>query len=126
MSNDTPAMSAMHQRFQALTTSSGAPHESTNQPWFEPALSEILLRPVPSGSAREGHTAKEHEIGSLFIRLTVLEAWTLHKRLSNPAVGDPLAAAFARLVIERRSRLLAFLGDARRRAALAPQACATR
>jgi len=119
MTNDKPSKSAMHHRFKAVTQAATPSPEATNQTWFEPALFEILLRPVPAGSAREGHATKEHEIGSVFMRLTVLEAWTLHKRLTNPRPDDALATAFARLIPERRSRLLAFLGDARRRAAIA-------
>lgn len=119
MTNIKPSKSAMHQRFAAVTTEVTTRPAEPSTTWFEPALLEILLRPVAPGMAREEHTRKEHEIGSLFMRLTVLEAWTLHKRLGNPQPDDAIAVAFGRLIVERRGRLLAFLGDARRRAAIA-------
>ena len=119
MTNNKPSLSAMHQRFKAVTATASAPAPVDTQPWFETALIEILLRPAAAGTARGEHVRKEHEIGSVFMRLTVLEAWKLHKRLSMPAKDDALATAFGRLIDERRARLLAFLGDARRRAALA-------
>ena len=49
----------------------------------------------------------------------VAEAEALHERLSTtPRADDRVAAQFGRLVLERRERLLAFLGDARRREAI--------
>ena len=124
MTNHKPSLSAMHQRFKTVTATASAPTPASvaARSWFEPALIEILLRPAPAGAARDEHVRKEHELGSVFMRLTVLEAWKLHKRLSIPAKDDALATAFGRLIEERRARLLAFLGDARRRAALATAA----
>ncbi|MBA3462922.1 MAG: hypothetical protein H0T46_23400 [Deltaproteobacteria bacterium] len=122
MTNDKPSNSAMHQRFQAISEQIAKRPEERGANWFEPELIEILMRPVPAGQAREQHVAKEHEIAELFERLTVLEAWTLHKRLTCKTPGDELVAAFDRLIIERRARLFAYLGDARRRAALARSA----
>ena len=117
MKNATLARSKMHERFRKV--SAPAPSVAvTAGAWFEPELIEILRRPVDSGTSHEAHRMKEHEIGELFARLTILEAWTLHKRLSNPATTDDLATTFGRLILERRMRLLAFLGDARRRAAI--------
>ena len=115
MTNDKPSNCAIDQRFAATP-------EDPGTSWFEPELIEILMRPVPTGHAREQHVAKENEIVELFYRLTVLEAWTLHKRLMCKAPGDELVVAFDRLIAERRARLIAFLGDARRRAALARSA----
>jgi hypothetical protein len=119
MSSLKPSMSAMRQRFLSISTTASAATPAAVTPWFEAPLLEILLRPVPAGTARDGHAKKEHEVGALFGRLSVLEAWTLHKRLGNPQTGDVLAAAFGRMIVERQGRLLAFLGDARRRAAIA-------
>ncbi len=107
-----------------------------------PAIARMTLGPrAPSGalspeaeraildalasSPRAGETVAlafqriEHQVGLLFAKLTVLQARALHRRLSQPVEGDALAARFGRLVRERRLRLLAFLGDARRREALA-------
>jgi hypothetical protein len=53
--------------------------------------------------------------------LTVPESRVLHGRLSNPRGGDRLAASFMRLTAERRARLINFIADARRRAALTVQ-----
>ncbi|MFT3698128.1 MAG: hypothetical protein QM831_33615 [Kofleriaceae bacterium] len=58
---------------------------------------------------------KEYAIGTLFAQLSVEDARVLHKRLAVPVAGDPIAERFAKLVVERQRRLLAFLGDARRR-----------
>ena len=83
-------------------------------------LTAILDAPLTTGeTAFIGFARKEHELGALIATLSVLECRALHKRLSNPQHGDELAHKFARLTLERRCRLLAFLADARRREALA-------
>ncbi len=112
--------SAMHEQFKQVTTAAVGPTGGADErPWFEELLLEILARPVIAGSAREAYLQKEREIGNVFGRLAVLEAWTLHKRLSIARSDDGLATAFERLVPERRTRLLTFLAEARRRAAMA-------
>ena len=83
----------------------------------ERELLDILGAPA-TGTARGAFRLKEHAVGAVFARLSPLQARALHHRLANPAEGDALAAAFGRLVAERRVRLLAFLADARRRAAI--------
>jgi len=83
------------------------------------ALVAILEAPLLRGEpAAVGFARKEHELRQAFARLTILAARALRMRLATPLPGDVLADRFARLTVERRSRLLAFLGDARRRAAL--------
>jgi hypothetical protein len=86
----------------------------------EARITEILAEPARPGETIEaGFRRKELELGELFATLAPLEARALHRRLAGPAAAeDPLATRFMRLVTERRARLLAFLGDARRRAAL--------
>jgi hypothetical protein len=118
MKNAPLARSKMHERFRKVSAPAPTVATAAAGSWFEPQLIEILRRPVESGTSHEAHRIKEHEIGELFAKLTVLEAWTLHKRLSNPSATDDLATTFGRLILERRMRLLAFLGDARRRAAI--------
>jgi hypothetical protein len=118
MKATAPAHSKMHQRFRAVSGAAAPAPAASTSAWFEPSLLEILLRPVATGTSRDEHLRKEREIGELFARLAVIEAWTLHKRLANPSASDALASAFGRLILERRARLLAFLGDARRRAAI--------
>jgi len=84
------------------------------------ALLAILDAPLASGeTAFAGFHRKEVELRAAFAALPVMEARALHGRLSNPRAGDVLAARFARLTIERRTRLLTFLAAARRREALA-------
>jgi hypothetical protein len=83
-------------------------------------LIAILDAPLGTGeTAYAGFHRKEHELGAMFASLSVLACRALHIRLANPKHGDELANKFARLTIERRSRLLNFLADARRREALA-------
>jgi hypothetical protein len=62
---------------------------------------------------------KEKELGEAFAALPILDQRALHARLSIVREGDTLAEKFNRLTLERRTRLLNFLGDARRRAAQA-------
>jgi hypothetical protein len=82
-------------------------------------LLAILNAPPARGETIEmTFRRKELELGDLFATLTVFESRTLQRRLSNPSANDPVAAQFGRLVPERRSRLLAFLGDVRRREAV--------
>ena len=74
---------------------------------------------APGETAMVGYARKEHELGAVLAQLSVLESRAMHARLSCPKAGDDLASKFARLTTERRTRLLAFLADARRRAAMA-------
>lgn len=62
---------------------------------------------------------KERELGEAFAALPILDQRALHTRLASVRSGDLLAEKFHRLTIDRRTRLLNFLGDARRRAARA-------
>ena len=119
MTNDNPSMSPMHQRFQAVRDQAPVSDAPTATPSFETELLAILGRSVPPGKAREGYAQKEREIAAVFARMGVVESAALHKRLSCKLPGDALVEAFVRLVEDRRARLLAFLADARRRAALA-------
>lgn len=84
------------------------------------ALLAILDAPLaPGETALAGFRRKEHALGNAFAALSIIEARALHLRLANPRAADALATRFARLTIERKNRLLTFLADARRRAALA-------
>jgi hypothetical protein len=67
--------------------------------------------------------AKERELTALFAQLGVNESRELHQRLRVPMPDDALAIAFGRLVPDRRARVLAFVGNARGRAAI--QLCPT-
>lgn len=84
------------------------------------ALIGILEARLHDGeTAREGFLRKEAELRAAFAELPVLAQRALHARLSNPRAGDTLATKFAGLTADRRTRLLTFLADARRREALA-------
>lgn len=80
----------------------------------------VLATPAVAGESTDAfHRRKEHLLGALFAALGAAEADALHERLSTtPRADDRVAAQFGRLVHERRERLLAFLGDARRREAI--------
>lgn len=83
-------------------------------------LIRILDAPLAYGmTAREGFMRKEAELRAAFVSLPIAAQRALHARLSNPRAGDELAAKFHQLTAERRTRLLNFLADARRREALA-------
>ena len=84
------------------------------------ALISILESPLRYGeTAREGFLRKEAELRAAFAALPVATQRALHARLVNPRMGDALATKFAGLTADRRTRLLTFLADARRREALA-------
>lgn len=78
----------------------------------------VMAAPPPGFTAKAAHDAKEQALLALLAGLTPVESLYLHKRLANPRPGDAVAAAFGRMVVERRGRILAFVADARRRAAL--------
>ena len=107
------------------TTLEYEPPPSPPPPPAPPAIDDapllaILDAPLLAGeTAAAGFTRKERELAAAFAQLSVLAARGLHMRLANPRQGDALAEKFARLTIERRTRLLDFLADARRRAAIA-------
>jgi hypothetical protein len=84
------------------------------------ALLAILDAPVPYGmTAREGFMRKEAELRAAVAALPVAGQRALHARRANPGAGEELATKFHQLTAERRTRLLTFLADARRREALA-------
>ena len=87
---------------------------------YEDEIVAVFTRPAPQGEL-PSHTfqRKEHELGALFAQLNELDSFELGRRLSVNAPTDPIASRFARLTVDRRDRLIAFVRDARRRAALA-------
>ena len=83
-------------------------------------LLAILAAPAaPGETALVAFARKERELTAVLAALPATEALALHRRLTVAAAGDALVAAFGRLVIERRHRLLGVLADARRREAMA-------
>ena len=84
------------------------------------SLLAIFDVPVQPGETIElAYRRKEHDLIEAFARLSIRESMDLHRRLCNPRPDDRVAELFSRLVVQRRVRLLTFLIDARRRAALA-------
>lgn len=87
---------------------------------LEDAIIAALDAPAAAGERpSEAFRRKEQAVGELFAALSIIDAHTLHKRLSLRDPKDPVASRFGRLMAERQERLLKFLGDARRRAAVA-------
>jgi hypothetical protein len=87
---------------------------------YDARLAAILdAELLPGEPALVGFARKERELGEAFAALPVMDQRALHARLGVIRPGDMLAAKFARLTSDRRARLVAFLGDARRRAAVA-------
>jgi hypothetical protein len=74
---------------------------------------------APGERIADAFRRKEHELGTLLASLSVDESRRLHQRLVNPTHDDPIAVRMKRLTPERCRRLIAFLADARRRAAFA-------
>jgi hypothetical protein len=79
----------------------------------------ILDAPLhPGETALAGFARKEQELRDVFARLSVLESRATLSRLVTCKPSDDIARKFAGLTVERRGRLLSFLADARRRAAM--------
>ena len=87
---------------------------------IDEALLEILRSPALIGETVElAFRRKEAEMLALCNTLSPIESMQLVRRLEHPKAGDVLATEFSRLISERWQRIVRFLGDARRRAALA-------
>lgn len=81
-------------------------------------LSVLGSAPEPGERLEMAFRRKEQELIMLFARLSAADARELHHRLTLGRADDPIATRFARLIAERRERLLSFLAGARRREAL--------
>lgn len=115
-----PAPIAPQARAQATLVGTPAAPSSTTHVALEQQIVEELARAAPPGlSASEAFRDKELKLGELFASLSTADSRTLHHRLTCPKANDAIAMGFGRLVPERQARLLAFLADARRRAAIA-------
>jgi len=96
------------------------PPTAPRPPTIDARLIAILDAPLaPGEGAMIGFARKERELGAMFAQLGVAESRAMGARLATPKAGDELANKFARLTVERRTRLLTFIADARRRAAIA-------
>ena len=87
---------------------------------IEQTIAEILASAPEYGETIDSaYRRKERALAEVFGSLTRKEAATLHRRLSEPRADDTLAQRFTRLVVDRRTRLLAVLADIPRREARA-------
>ena len=91
-------------------------------PQLDPAvvasLIELFSQPAPLAPTHAiAADLKEAEIRAYLAGLTPVQALLTRRRLER-TVEDDLVRSFQRLPMVRRSRLLAFLGDARRRHAI--------
>jgi hypothetical protein len=85
----------------------------------ESKLRAILTEPIRPGEGHQlGNGRKEHELRTVFASLTPVDALHLRHRLDLDHPVDKLALLFRRLVPERRRRLISFLTDPKRRAAV--------
>jgi hypothetical protein len=104
----------------ALTTSQvlHVPIESVSHE-IETKIVAVLRRPrnVNESHAEYG-TNREAELCAVLAELDVTRAFHLRRRLETARADDLLSSSFQRLVVDRRQRLLRFLGDARRRSVL--------
>lgn len=86
---------------------------------IEDQILQILEEAAPCGESLQSTFArKERELCCAFTTLTSNAANDLARRLAELDPKDRVAAAFGRLAAERRARLVAFLEDAPRRAAV--------
>lgn len=95
--------------------------------WSAVALEREIIaaldrQPDPGERIEFAFRRKEAELTTLFARLSIADARELNRRLTLQLDGDPIVSRFARMIAARRTRLMAFLADARRRAAI----CCTR
>jgi hypothetical protein len=81
-------------------------------------LSVLAASPELGERIEMAFRRKEHELMQVFMRLSVLDAMELQRRLSLGLADDPIAMQFMRLVADRRARLTSFLAGARRREAM--------
>jgi hypothetical protein len=82
-------------------------------------LSILRARPEPNETVLLAFRRKEAELIALCATLSPVESLQLMQRLERSNSADELATAFSRLVVERRQRVIGFLNNARRRAAVA-------
>lgn len=77
---------------------------------IEQEIIAVIVKPIaPDEGHRAGNDRKERELSALFDRISPAVSLALSQRLARATAGDVLVAAFGRLVVERRMRLLAKL-----------------
>ena len=83
----------------------------------EEQILATLTAPV-EGSKQDGFAQKEQRLKANLAQLSPPESGQLAARLTKANPNDPVSVAFGRPSIDRRGRILTFLRDARKRAAV--------
>jgi hypothetical protein len=115
-----PAMSSLGETDEAQVVD----EQPAWQPhWDEVDLEQEILAVLDAPPQAHEQIAfafqrKENELRVLFDRLTLEDSRELLRRLTLRVSGDCIADRMERLNADRRARLIAFLGDARRREAI--------
>lgn len=82
---------------------------------LEQRLIDVLTRPLESNETHAaGNANREREVRALFETLSPIDALVIRRRLDVRRADDALVVAFGRLLVERQSRLRAYLADPRR------------
>jgi hypothetical protein len=98
-------------------------HRGPQTATLETRLLEILNAPPDTLlTTREAFGRKEVALYDAIAAAPMLEVWHLHKRVSVGRSDDQLLKGLARLAPDRRAKVIAFMGDARRREALRSRA----
>jgi len=86
---------------------------------LEENLIKLLLSPAdPRLTVREAYARKEAALCDVIAAAPFIDVWTLHKRVTIGRADDRLVLALLRLSPERRTKVVGFMADARRRDAL--------
>jgi len=100
--------------------SASVPGATPVEPSIDDRLIAILDAPPALGETiATSFARKEAELLALLATIEIDTARALHRRLTIEDARDPLVAKLGRLTAMRRQRVVNFLADARRRAAVA-------
>jgi hypothetical protein len=119
----TPAQRSLLRPGRVLPIVVTLPPESEAEgPQFDPTLERRIINILESApqfgeTIEAAYRRKESALAEAFASFTRDDAATLQRRLERPRADDDLAQKFARLVVDRRTRLLAILADIPRRRA---------
>ncbi len=81
----------------------------------ERTLVAIVLRPLSPGETHAaGYATRERELCAALLALPPIELLAFRNRITASRPDDVLAAAFARMTIDRRQRIVAFAARAPR------------
>ena len=89
-------------------------HGAPVAPESEAAIIDAILRPVPAATLAEAGAIRERALVMLVMQLPANDAYGIERRLQIGSGRDPIVAAFARLITERRTRVRDALAYRRR------------